>query len=155
MAGADQILPRVRTALRTRLVGLPWVVAAGTAPVVAWEGVVWPPPDAPDWARKPYLREQLKPNVHQTFGLGAAKPVRTSGLYLVDVFLPQAAAESLGLGDDITGQVLVRFAADTILVQDGTAVTVRKVYPSPPVLSPPWVQRPVTVEWFADAINAV
>jgi hypothetical protein len=148
----------VRSALRERLLTLPWLVGLGViegARSVAWEGVVWPGYTEIDYGRRPYLREVLKPNGDAVISLGPNPPVRHSGLYLIDVFVPLDFG--LTMSDQIAGELLDHFAAHTTLTYDTQVVNVRTVYRAPPLTGTDsvWLQAPVTVEWFADTLNVV
>jgi len=138
----------VRSALRTRLQGLQWVVDEGEENI-AWEGT----PFEKRSGKKPYIREMLKPRDSKLIALSKYAPIRHEGLYLIDVFVQ--ALFGLGTSDTIAGQLLEHFAPNLQLTYGGQVVTVRSVFRSPPLIDAQWIQAPVTVQWYADTTNVV
>lgn len=131
-----------RAALRTQLFGLV------NFPDVALENRIFEPT-----IDEPYVRESFKPSATVVASLGPNARLRTTGVYLLDIFTPQM----LGVkqAGDLAQRLLNAFPAVSQLVYAGTTLTVQSSYKGPARVDSPWFIVPVTIEWYVDSINSI
>lgn len=107
----------------------------------------------PPAALTPWVRYTFDPGTFEGITLGEKPLMRGIGTFLVDWFVPSGS----GLGEALLngGAVLKAFNPRVVCHGNGQAVIVRRSYLSRPRRSEPWLQVPVTVEWYADVVNPI
>lgn len=136
----------VLAALRDTLVQIP------TLPPPAareWENRNWQPPDA----MQPWVRYTFNPGTFEAQSLGPTPLMRGIGSLLVDWFIPTGR----GTGEALraAGAVQAAFNPRVVCTANGQAVIVRRSYTARLRRAEPWLQVPITVEWYADVINPI
>lgn len=139
MAGIHSV---VRAGLRERLVAL-----AGVPPV-AWEGYEYTP-----LVGVTYFRERLVPQSSELTSLGRFGRLKHEGVWFVDVYTQ--AGKGPSLADDWVDKVLTQFAPGTIITKGSTLIRFNRGLGGPVILSPQWLMRSCTINWFTESTNTV
>jgi hypothetical protein len=141
----------VRRLLDTRLLatsGLP--VDGGGTPLVSWENTSFVPPVAGPWLRT--TLRVVDASVVAVCAAGAGDEIETTGLYMVDVFVPPGSGPYVA--DDLAGRVRRQFRTGPRLAGTGVTVRLGPAYrgqglPSPQEEQTASYMVPVTIPWTA------
>ena len=101
----------------------------------------------------PWWREGMNPGMSKKQSLGPFGRIRHNGVYLIDVYVP--AGRGGRNADVAAGSAMEVFPPDLMIVFGGLTVTIDRVYRSKAMVSPDWIQVPVTAEWHTYTINTI